>query len=202
MVISFRESDHTYTVNGILTPSVTTLIKEMHPDVYTGIPKRVLERKAHYGDRVHELVERAAEGNLPKEVSEKSYEGIALRRFIQLQVENDIHVASSEQLVCYIDKDDPLYAGKYDLLGTVHGKTAIIDIKTTAQYHADLLPIQLSMYVWAIEQMEKGLDIEEAYCLWLPKKGLGRMIPVNLLNKEKYLDHVRKAHGQYLVRVG
>lgn len=200
--LKFNESDHTYTYNGAGVPSVTTLIGIMHPDVYSGIPKRILERKAKYGDRVHELVENAAMGIMPcfRDRDRIDFEDLALNRFLDLQEEHDIKVASCEQLVCYVEDGMPIYAGKYDMLGTVKGKRAIIDIKTTAKLHTDMLAEQLPLYAWAIENMTHGLEIEKAYCLWLPKKERGNLIEIEIPEKKPLMSKVMKAYEKFWSR--
>ncbi len=65
------------------------------------------------------------------------------------------------------------------MIGTVDGKHAIIDIKTTYQYHPLYLSYQLTLYKMAYEQMT-GEKIEKAYCVWLPKKDLGQLYVVSL----------------------
>lgn len=195
--IEFFEDTHEYLVDGVLTPSTTTLMHYMpeFAGMYKGVSKNVLAKKAAYGDRVHELVERVGKGlAIPDDFNWKSYEGIAVKRFMTLAVQNDIHVKSSEQLIAYIEGDGmPLVAGKYDLLGEVGGKPALIDIKTTAKYDPRYLSIQLSTYKVCLEQMTLS-EVPCLYCLWLPKKGLGRLMDVDYI--PDILERLRdaKAH--------
>ena len=37
--IIFNSKDHTYLVDGIITPSVTTIIKNILPSMYDNVPK-------------------------------------------------------------------------------------------------------------------------------------------------------------------
>jgi len=191
-MIEFFEDTHTYVCDGIETPSVTNIITQLPQfiDMYKGIPKSILKRKAEYGDKVHEMVEQyAMTGEVP-DYERKSYEGIAVKRYMQLAIENDIHGISTEQAVAYYDNEIPLYAGKYDLLATVKGEKAIVDIKTTAKYEANYLSHQLTLYKLAIEQLLKE-DINKAYCLWLPKKNLGRLIEVQFQEPKGLLEKVK-----------
>ena len=194
--IEFFEDTHEYLVNGIVTPSTTQLMHHM-PEfmgMYDKVPKRVLMRKAAYGDRVHELIEALGENpNAQVEFDLKSFEGIAVRRFLSLALQHEIQVKSSEQLIAYIDDGMPLVAGKYDMLGEAEGKPALIDIKTTAKYDPQYLSIQLSAYKVCLEQMTQS-EIPSLYCLWLPKKSLGRLIEVDYVPNilEKLRD--AKAH--------
>lgn len=196
MNIEYIPESHTYLVDGVITPSVTQIIHRMMPGMYNGVPAAVLKAAAGYGDRVHEAIEMLCDGKEP-EYQDKSYEGMAIRRFQRLQNYRQMEIASWEQTVAYMDGDTPLFAGRYDLLGTVLGIPAIIDIKTTQKYNPAYLEVQLSMYKMAIDQAmesaEIGTSVRRAYCLWLPKKHLGDLIEVKLRRPEELLPEIRKA---------
>ena len=65
-MIEFFPEDHSYQVDGIIAPSVTTLIGDIWiPNKYAGVSKGVLRKAADYGNRVHELIENA-DGDLPE----------------------------------------------------------------------------------------------------------------------------------------
>ena len=58
-MIEFIEETHTYLVDGVITPSVTTLIHEIWmPSMYKGINSDTLKRAASYGTKVHEMIEK------------------------------------------------------------------------------------------------------------------------------------------------
>ena len=194
--IIFNPKDHTYTYGETPVPSVTTLIRYMSDDPYKGIPKKNLENAAKYGDKVHELIERYALGKYegtPEET--QGYEGIALRRFYNLAEKHDIIITSCEERLVYLDSGLPLYCGMYDMLGTVEEKLSLIDIKTTAEVHYPQLELQLAMYKAAIEQMFNNA-IEETYCLWLPKKKLGKLIKIDIPKFDSVLDRARAAYAK------
>lgn len=191
----FNPESHTYTYGETPVPSVTTLIKLMSADPYSNIPKRILEKAARYGDKVHSIIENYSMGNVVGDVS--GYEGIALRRYKALEDEHDIVITSVEQKILYFENGLPLYAGMYDMLGVIKGKTSLIDIKTTAQLHTDLLKMQLPMYKAALEQMNNALHIDKLYCLWLPKKDLGRLIEIEEPSFEEMLPNIRNAYTKH-----
>ena len=184
-MIEFFPETHEYQVNGIITPSVTTLIGTIWlPDKYKGISKTVLRRAADYGNRVHELIEHCDE-EMPEWYERKSEEGRALKNYLRIREANNIVISSCEVPVAYTGENNvPLFAGMYDMVGTVNGKTAIIDIKTTAKYDQPYLSYQLTLYKMAIEQMAE-IHMEEGYCLHLPKKGYANLIKVPFLDGEK-----------------
>jgi hypothetical protein len=194
--IKFCAEDHTYTYGDIPVPSVTTLIRLMADDPYEGVPKRNLQKAANYGDKIHSLVENYAMGiGLDPEKAE-GFGGIALRRYAKLEKEYDIVITSCEQPVVYLDNENPLYCGMYDMLGVVGGKPTLIDIKTTAEVHIPQLEMQLSMYKAALEQMN-NMEIQKTYCLWLPKKKLGQFIEIEIPKDfDPILEKARRAYEE------
>ena len=198
-MIEFNPSDHTYTYDGTPVPSVTSLIKLMSDDPYSKIPKRNLMKAARYGDTVHELIENYSLGHDVGDVDKyPGFEGIALRRYKKLQEQNEIVITSCEEKLVYIEDGLPLYCGMYDMFGTVKGAVSLIDIKTTAEVHYDLLGYQLPMYKAAIEQMTNA-KIERTYCLWLPKKGLGKLIEIEQPVFEDLAPKIHKAYEKFYV---
>jgi len=189
-MIEFFKEDHTYQVEGILTPSATTLIHEIWiPNLYKGISQSVLANAADYGNRVHELIE--SDPNLPEWYDRHTEEGRALKNYLRLKDRHNIQIVSTEKPVAYVYEDMPLYAGTYDMLGTVNGEISIIDIKTTAKYNAQYLGYQLTLYKMAIEQMDENMKIEKGYCLHLPKKGYANLIPVPFMDTTKIINDIK-----------
>lgn len=184
--IEFFEDTHTYLVNGVITPSVTTLIHEIWlPSMYNGISKSTLKKAASYGNKVHELIEYwNVHNDTPEDFSRKSYEGIALRRYQQLQEDNSIRALAQELPIAYIKDGIALYAGKFDFYGYVNDELTLMDYKTTATYHAQYLSYQLTLYKKALEQTY-SVQIDKGACMHLPKKGYGNLLPVDFLNFEQ-----------------
>ena len=199
MKIEFNPKNHTYKCDGTPTPSVTSLIRFICEDPYSGVPKATLERAAKFGNKVHEIVEAMALGQTVEETG--GFVGIAQRRFLALKEEHAIVASSCEEKVAYKQSGLPLYAGMYDMLGTVDGEMAIIDIKTTAEIHRDMLMVQLSLYAWAVEQMT-GVTIPNAYVLWLPKKDLGQLERIEMSTKEALMPKVEDAYERYFTAKG
>ena len=197
MIIEFIEDSHTYVVDGMVTPSVTTLIHSLWmKDQYHGIPERTLKQAAAYGDKVHGLIEYwNNKEEEPDWFDRKSYEGIALRRYQKLQSQHDIKAIMQEQPVAYEEDGVPLFAGKFDMYGEVDGEPAIVDFKTTSKYYPEYLTYQLTLYKLALKATY-DIDVEKAYCLWLPKKHLGNLIKVSFYDAEKLLRDIRQWHIQ------
>ena len=193
--IIFNPDDHSYTYGGVDVPSVTTLVRYMADDIYKGVPKAILKKKADYGNKIHSLIENYAMGASLDPDKVEGFGGISLRRYVKLVQEHDIVITSCEEQVVYLDDGLPLYCGTYDMLGTVEGKPSLIDIKTTDKVHIPQLQLQLPMYKAALEQMF-NMEIQKTYCLWLPKKHLGKLIHIEEQDFEPILEKARRAYAK------
>ena len=56
--VLFNEELHEYWLDGKQLSGITeALRKQLHPDMYSSIPKRILEQAAQYGTSVHKSIE-------------------------------------------------------------------------------------------------------------------------------------------------
>lgn len=180
-MIEFDEENHTYIKDGIILKSVTQLLKELFPSKYDGIPKEILNNKAIYGTELHKYIE-ILENKKPKKplgyikryYKPSIYQEESIRQYLDIKEKYNIEVLESEKIVSY----KYLYAGTLDIKAIVNGKKAIIDIKTTYELDEDYVSWQTSLYEYADE------NVDELYCLWLPKGHLGRLIKLNRVSKE------------------
>lgn len=186
-MIEFIEEEHIYLIDGVIVPSVTQILEKVFPHKYEGIPTEILNKKAEYGTKVHKLIE-ILETKKPKRPIAylKRYYDMdyiqeeSIRQYLKIKEQYNIEVLESEKVVAYKDK----YCGTLDMKATVNGKTAIIDIKTTAQLDKDYVGWQNSYY-----ELADG-PVEELYCLWLPKKHLGKLEQVDRIPQEKLLEMI------------
>lgn len=184
--IEFIEETHQYLVNGILTPSVTTIIKWLYPHKYEGIPLSILKNKAEFGNNVHKAIENHVNG-LYTDLS--PLETIAFEEYIKLKEKHTINPIQCEKTISYKYS----YAGRLDMIADVNYTRCLVDIKTTAKVETELLEWQLGMYKLALE--EEGIKIGDCYCLWLPKKSQGEFIKISPKNK-KQIDEMLKKYEQ------
>ena len=187
MIITMNEK-HQYLVDDILTISVTQILHRMFPTKYEGVPKSVLENAANRGNKIHEVIEKYALN--PTEDRKMDMELLGIN-YALLARNNDIHIDSSEQSLAFIDGGNPLYAGTYDLQGSINNKPALLDIKCTAQCDKKYLAWQLTMYAMAWEQTT-GEEIKQLACIWMPKNGIGQYIPIERLDSRYVLTEVTK----------
>ena len=180
-MIEYIDEIHTYLYNGVIIPSVSQVLREkVFPNKYDGVPKWILEKKAVYGSEVHSLIEKIEAGEIV-EVS-NTYVNEGIKQYGKLKEENNFKVLEQEQIVCY----EGLYAGRFDMIFEMDGKKCLCDIKTTAELDKKYLAWQLSMY-----ELAYGEAFDKFYCIWLPKGGLGKLVEIERIEKEKILEIVR-----------
>lgn len=193
-MIEFIEETHQYVLDGILVPSVSEILHFIFPDKYKGVDKKVLNKKAEYGTKLHEAIEMYEEEI--KEVSEEvafintvhikelNYiQEASLRQYLKLKRENEIEVIKQEQMIHYED----LYAGRFDMIAKIDNKTCLCDIKTTAELDEEYLSWQLSFY-----ELATGQHFDELYAIWLPKKELGKLIKIKRKTKEELTEKINQ----------
>ena len=177
--IEFLEDSHQYLVDGVLVPSVSELIRFKFVDMYQNVPDKILKKKADYGTKVHDYIERFVKGEFTlEELNKKKIDPnikIAVEQFEICRKMWAFHVKDMEQIVTYKGK----YCGKYDIL-TIDDY--IVDLKTTSELHEEWLRWQLSLYALA-------LDIKKDFhfCIWLPKGKMGKVIQIKSIPEEELL---------------
>lgn len=178
MRVEFIEEGHIYKVDGVVTPSVSEIIRTvLFPDMYKGVPKRILNNKASFGTNVHNAIENNDPSDLNK-VEMLSY--IEYERLIK---KHNIEIIEQEQIVNYED----LYCGTFDAIAKVDGVLSLIDFKTTYKLDEEYLSWQLSFYNTAHQ-----MDFLKAYAVWLPKKKKGDVVEIELKSDEEVLEVVDK----------
>lgn len=184
-MIKFDEESHTYWVNGIKTPCVSEILHFIFPDKYDGVDKIILSNKAKYGSIVHKAIE-CLEQNL--ELPKLDYiQEASLDQYKKIKLENNIEVISQEQRIEY----QGMYAGTYDMEANINGIHSLVDIKTTAELDYEYLSWQLSYYELAI-----GKKFKKLYCLWLPKRGLGKLVEIERKTKKELLEKLEEFYNE------
>ena len=193
-MIEFIEETHQYVLDGILVPSVSEILHFIFPDKYKGVNKEILNKKAEYGTKVHEAIE-MYEINIQIMTLEEAFnttvfskklnyiQEASLRQYIKLKRENNIYVITQEQMIHYED----LYAGRFDMIAKINGKTCLCDIKTTAELDMEYLSWQLSFY-----ELATGNKFDDLYAIWLPKKELGQLVKIQRKSEEDLKQIIKK----------
>lgn len=167
--LTFEEKTHTYTLNGIAIPSVTTVMKPLSDDTYGSIDKEVLNRAAARGTAVHNAIENYL--NFGVEDISSEYRGY-FEGFLRWMQEHDVKPIGTEIRLYH---KGLLYAGTTDLVAEVDGKITLVDYKTSASVQDKLCGVQLEAYDKALHS--HGYTVEQRAILHLKKDGEHTFIP-------------------------
>ena len=170
-MIEFIEESHTYLVEGVITPSISQILKATKfKDKYKGIPEGVLKAKARFGTEVHKALENGSTEGL--DIQQLS----CYNEYLRLKKKHNIQELEREQIV----HRKRLFAGTYDLEANIDGCHSLADYKTTAALDTEYISYQLSFYEWA-----RGISFEKLYAIWLPKGELGKVVEVRRIPREE-----------------
>lgn len=149
--LEFDELSHTYRLNGIPVPSVTTILKPLSG--LDKVPRPILEKAAAYGTAVHyatELYDRAEldEVSLPDEFRNaiEAYKGFLFE-----------HSPEWLAIECRTFHPALMYAGTVDRVCKIDGKTYVLDLKTTFKLNP-AVSAQLAAYAKTPLIAEYGID--------------------------------------------
>ena len=193
-MIEFIEKQHIYLVDGVIIPSVSEILHFIFPDKYKGIDKRILNRKAEYGTKIHESIE-MYEANIKTMTIEEAFyttlqaqeltyiQEASLRQYLKLKNRYKIEVLEQEIMIQY----DKKYAGRFDMVARINGSECLCDIKTTAELDKEYLSWQLSYYELAI-----GKTFDKLYAIWLPKKDIGQLVEIERKPKELLIKKLKE----------
>lgn len=135
------EDTHTYSVNGVIYPSVSEIISPLYD--WSGIPKPHIEYAAERGKAVHKACELHDKGTLDFSSVDASIMPY-LSAWLDFKIDFDVEIILNET---------PLFNGQFcgtpDRIATanIRGKTqtCVIDVKSTAQIHRPV-GVQLKAY--------------------------------------------------------
>jgi hypothetical protein len=168
-MLEYIDKEHLYLYDGIIIPSVSELLKKVFPNKYKDVPKNILNNKAEYGSKVHKIIELKEKGKEYKNLIDSVIIEESINQYNKIKRNNLIQVLKQEEMVCY----KGLYAGRFDMIALVNGEYCLCDIKTTAVLDKEYLSWQLSLY-----ELAYGVKFEKLYAIWLPKKGLGKLVEI------------------------
>lgn len=159
--LEFLEDEHQYLVDGVTVPSITQCLKTRFGNKYAAIDRATLQRAAERGTEAHRAIEEWCKYEIESDLPE-------LRNFKFLQRQYHFEVLANEVPVILFDNDEPILAGRLDLLLEMDGKMCIGDIKRTSTLDKEYLGYQLNLYRIAYQQCSgdkieilRGLHLRE-----------------------------------------
>ena len=151
--VEYIDDGHIYLVDGKIVPSITQLLSRKFGGKYEGIPRAALESAARKGTELHEAIQKLCEtGFYPEDMKE-------VRNFLWLQKQYGFEVVANEVPVILFWGDEPVAAGRLDLVLRMNGQLGGADIKRTSALDKDYLAYQLNLYRKAYRQ-SYGLEWE------------------------------------------
>lgn len=143
--LQFDEASHTYTVGGIVIPSVTQIIAPLYS--FEGIPESILNAKRDLGRAVHTACEYDDDGDLD-EGSVSDQVRPYLEAYRAFRRDTGAEVVLNEQKL-YNPKHR--YAGTIDRRFVIKGELWTVDLKTTASM-SPAVGVQLAAYDRLVEE--------------------------------------------------
>ena len=150
--LEYFEDGHIYLVDGVVVPSITQLLKVRFSNKYNHVDKATLERASEAGTKVHEVIEAWCRNGEDSDLKE-------LRNFKTLQRLYKFQVLENEIPVILFMDNEPVSAGRLDMLITLNGEIGLADIKRTSALDKEYLFYQLNLYRIAYQQCY-GTDIK------------------------------------------
>lgn len=155
---------HIYKNNGIVIPSVTSILKDVGIIDFSRVPYKKLEEGRDRGDKVHEMTRLYDLGVLDMStVDDRLLPYLeAWKRFLR---DTGFEIIDIEKRV---DSEKYWFAGRLDRVGMLNEKLTIIDIKSGQMYKSN--DLQLSGYVIA-HQEEHHSKIKQRWGIQLKPDG-------------------------------
>ena len=138
-ILEYFDDTHEYLVDGVLVPSITQILKIKFGNKYDGVSQKVLNRAAEKGTEVHEAIERYCKTGESSDLKE-------VRNFKFLQKQYKFEVLDNEVPIILFLNDEPVAAGRLDLVLKLDNKIGGGDIKRTATLDKEYLAYQLNLY--------------------------------------------------------
>lgn len=161
--LEFDAERHLYTYRGINYPSVTQIMTPMSAMLYASVPAEVLSFAAERGPRVHEIISNYVNyGVIETDEETEPY----FKAYLQFRQDvQPMWIASEYRTI----NRTMNYCGTIDLIGFVTPDDGtgvdVVDIKTTAKYHGNMLATQVGAYAMALTS--HGVPIRNRYGLQL-----------------------------------
>lgn len=142
--LEFDEDYHCYLVDGIIVPSVTTILKAFFDD-YSNVSQAVLERARERGTALHEAIEIYEKTGQESDLKE-------FKNYLFLKNHFGFKSISNELPVFYEENGEVLFAGRLDQIIEIDGKLGINDFKRVSAPNKEKIAFQLNLYKIAYEQ--------------------------------------------------
>ena len=145
-VIEYWEDSHLYICNGIILPSITTILKKKFGNKYQGVDERILEVASQKGTEMHQAIQDYEEDGINDLNNRELQNYIFLKKHYKWQV-----IASEIPVILFLD-DVPVAVGRLDQIIEINGERGVNDFKRTAIFDKEYVAYQTNLYKIAYEQ--------------------------------------------------
>lgn len=171
--LEYIDEGHIYLVDGVIVPSITQILKVKFGNKYDHVDRATLQRASEAGTRVHEAIELYCKRDI-------EIDGVPeLRGFKFLERQYRFEVMENELPVILFDGDEPISAGRMDMVVRMDDQIGLADIKRTSTLDKEYLFYQLNLYGIAYRQCHgvpvdflRGIHLREDVRKFVP-------IPIN-----------------------
>jgi hypothetical protein len=144
-ILEYFDDEHLYLVDGIIVPSITQILGSKFGRKYERVDRTTLQRASEAGTQVHDAIERLCKTGETADFPE-------VRNFLFLQKQYGFKVLENEVPVILFLNDEPISAGRLDMVIEMGGQIGGADIKRTSALDKDYLAYQLNLYRIAYRQ--------------------------------------------------
>ncbi len=142
--VEFDEESHIYLIDGIITPSVTQILKIKFDD-YAGVPQHIMEQASEKGTALHKAIEIYEKTGQTSDLKE-------FRNYLFIKKRKGFKNISNEQPIIYEENGRVLFAGQLDQIIEINGHLEINDFKRVSAPNKEKIAYQLNLYKLGYEQ--------------------------------------------------
>ncbi|WP_278941172.1 hypothetical protein [Anaerotruncus colihominis] len=161
--LEFDDSTHTYRLDGLVIPSVTSVMAPLSKAKYAGISERTLDKAADKGTAIHNSIENwikfGIEDIPPEHIGYFEAFRMWWDEFTPVVVGSEIRIFHNLMQ----------YGGTADLIAYIAGELTLVDYKSTYVISDMTCGVQLEGYTQALKSM--GVPIQRKRILHLKKDG-------------------------------
>lgn len=137
--LEYIDETHTYLVDGVIVPSITQILKIKFGNKYAEVSAEVLQNAAEKGTAVHKAIEKYCKTGEIENL-------IEVKNFIFLQKQYKFEVLENEVPIILFKNDEPIAAGRLDIVLKIDNVIGGGDIKRTSVLDKEYLAYQLNLY--------------------------------------------------------
>ena len=159
-MLTFDEATHTYRVDGVVVPNVTSVLEDCGNSDFSMVPADKLEAAQERGRLVHEITHFFDEDDLDTASVDPD-----LLPYLEAWTKFRVHTGFTPELI-----EERVYSELYGYAGTLdrvgvmgHGRRALVDIKSGAILPA--VRLQLAAYSYCLD------EVMDCFAVQLKKDG-------------------------------